>query len=86
MARPKQDITGLPGYLAPGDRPTCQRCGVELKPCVSTKCTTETVGEETRTRIIPEKIDYYGYDSRQYFCTVRCGYEYACMVLKHRSM
>lgn len=76
------DMAQLPGYLSPGRRPRCRNCGKPLPPQVAWKFTTREVSPgEVRTEQSAVNIRGYGYRSGNKFCTLRCGYRYACVMV-----
>ena len=89
----KIDHTAIPGYRPPGDR-KCRNCGDPMKPFIEwEEVPGGVVGEGNVVRRYgfmenperPKKVLYYGYDYRELFCTLRCGYAFAVNTILQRQ-
>jgi hypothetical protein len=81
VSRPTSEskLAGLPGYKPAADR-LCRNCGEPMRAVCGIEWYEE--GEEGtsarlenwRQKSRPVRVLYYGYDRRELFCTLRCGY------------
>lgn len=89
MSRRQIDPTVLPGYLPPEQR-LCRWCKKPMRP----EIVWEEMGEDDSRPVGPNvyktaigrreaavRIAYYGYDRHNRFCSLQCGYRYACAVV-----
>jgi len=72
----------VPGYKVP-DKRHCRLCGKVMRPAVEWR--PAKPGEDAVRRFamlgeaeVPARVLYYGYGPEGLFCSLRCGYAWAC--------
>lgn len=78
-SRRKDKIVFKVGLLRKQDRPTCRHCGGLLKPDYDIDFIHTSGAGYTSRRTFSGR---YGYEGNGYFCSLRCGYNWAVIGLR----
>jgi hypothetical protein len=72
----------LPGYRSPADR-KCWQCGRTLQPRIDTVVCDidDPMAIREFGQVVKASRVCYGYDGDGLFCSLRCGYKFACQIL-----